>query len=284
MESNSTAGSWELETKAKGRFAFGENWSAFLGALTTDRIERAESSLLQALGVTTLKDVRFLDIGSGSGLSSLAAKRSGASVFSFDYDTKSVMCTEELKRKFFPDDEKWKIHQGSVLDTAFLEGIKSKVGEFEIVYSWGVLHHTGDMWKALDNIIPLVASKGRIFIAIYNDQGWKSHLWRKVKKLYVSLPGALKRLILYPALLFMWGPKIILDCFTGDPLKRWHEYSKERGMSPLYDVIDWIGGYPFEVAKPEAIFEFYRARGFELRYLRTQRGNHGCCEYVFQKS
>ncbi len=51
----------------------------------------------------TLAGNSFLDVGSGSGLFSLAAMRLGADrVHSFDYDPQSVGCTKELKRRFPP--------------------------------------------------------------------------------------------------------------------------------------------------------------------------------------
>jgi hypothetical protein len=56
-----------------------------------------------------------------------------------------------------------------------------------------------------------------------------------------------------------------------------------RGMSVHHDRIDWIGGFPFEVAKPEEIFDFLSGRGFDLRYLKTCAGGHGCNEYVFTR-
>jgi 2-polyprenyl-6-hydroxyphenyl methylase/3-demethylubiquinone-9 3-methyltransferase len=129
------------------RFAFGENWRRFLEVLTDERIRDAEQSLRTMLEAADLRGRTFLDIGSGSGLFSLAARRLGARVHSFDFDPKSVACTQELRRRYFPDDPEWRIEQGSVLDPAF---VRSR-GQFDVVYSWGVLRHTGDMWKAIEH-------------------------------------------------------------------------------------------------------------------------------------
>lgn len=52
-------------------------------------------------------------------------------------------------------------------------------------------------------------------------------------------------------------------------------------MSRWRDVVDWIGGYPFEVAKPKEIFRFYRDRRYRLRELITCGRGFGFNQYVF---
>src|SRR5262245_29787698 len=107
------------------RFEFGKNWSRFLAVLDEERIVKAEQSLRQMLDVKDFSRKRFLDVGSGSGLFSLAARRMGAHVYSFDYDPRSVACTSELKRRYFSDDDRWIITEGSVLDQAFVDRLGS---------------------------------------------------------------------------------------------------------------------------------------------------------------
>ena len=141
------------------RFEFGANWIQFLNVLNDERINLAEQSLLNMLGVSNLKGKRFLDISSGSGLFSLAARRLGATVHSFDYDPQSVACTVELKRRYYLNDPDWTVEQGSALDKDYLQTLR----QWDIVYSWGVLHHTGAMWKALENVVPLVRGGGCSF-------------------------------------------------------------------------------------------------------------------------
>ena len=277
---NDGAGGWEAELRRGQRFAFGANWASFLRLLNEQRIEAAERSLRLMLETERLDGRRFLDAGSGSGLFSLAARRLGAEVVSFDFDPQSVACTRELKRRFFPGDPHWRIEQGSVLDRQFLETL----GIFDIVYSWGVLHHTGAMWEALDCIEPLVAQRGMLFLAIYNDQGRSSRIWKRVKKTYVAAPRGMKWTVLLPALLRLRGPSLVRDTLAGDPLRSWRGYSEQsRGMDSWRNVVDWVGGYPFEVARPEEIFDFFRERSFELLRLKTCAGGHGCNEFLFRR-
>lgn len=260
------------------RFAFGRNWLGFLATLDDARVLRAEETLQEMLGMS-LEGRAFLDIGSGSGLFSLAARRCGARVRSFDFDEDSVACTRELQRLYYPDDRSWRVERGSVLDRAYLQTL----GRFDVVYSWGVLHHTGAMYEALGNVVPLVAAGGLLFIAIYNDQGAASRMWRVIKRTYNKLPGVFQPLLTVPFFVVLWGLKWLLDLVRLRPGRSYREYSRNRGMSPWHDVVDWIGGYPFEVAKPEEILEFFRAHGFALEKLSTCGGKLGCNEFVFRK-
>jgi 2-polyprenyl-6-hydroxyphenyl methylase/3-demethylubiquinone-9 3-methyltransferase len=270
---------FEQQVSRAERFEFGKNWSSFLKVVNETHIAKAEESLQDMLGLKTLEGLSFLDAGSGSGLFSLAAVRLGAKVYSFDFDPSSVACTRELKRRYAPHAENWSIEIGSVLDREYLAGL----GKFNIVYSWGVLHHTGNMQQSLDNVIMPLDQKGYLFIAIYNDQGRTSQVWRMVKKAYVSLPPWLRFLVVIPAAMRLRGPRTIYDILTGKPFYSWRHYSDKRGMSAWHDVIDWVGGYPFEVAKPEVIFDFYYSRGFELQHMKTCGGRLGCNQFVFQK-
>ncbi len=269
---------------AKGqRFTFGENWSRFLSVLDENRIIEAENSLKGKLEVDSLAGKSFLDIGSGSGLFSLAARRLGARVHSFDFDPKSVACAAELRRRYFPGDPQWTIEEGSALDATYLNSL----GTFDVVYSWGVLHHTGQMWQGLANAALPVAPKGKLFIAIYNDTGTQSARWMWIKRTYNRLPDILKT----PFALVAIAPdeikallRAVVSLSPGDYIRSWTQYDKNnRGMSRWHDIIDWVGGYPYEVATAEQVFDFYRKQGFTLTKLRCGKVGLGCNEFVFRK-
>lgn len=277
--------SHRAEVDAGERFEFGKNWRRFLSRLDDDRIKIAEESVSDFLvrNGQSLEGKRFLDIGCGSGLFSLAARRLGAEVVSFDYDGNSVGCTAELRRRYFPDDSRWRVMQGSVLDKPFVESL----GMFDVVYSWGVLHHTGSMWEAIDNAMSRVADGGRLFIAIYNDCGDISDDWRDKKQKYNQLPRILQTL--YALTIIVPHERETLKYFRGQKdkgwkgyLDYWRNYKSARGMSRWHDWIDWIGGYPYECASAEELVDYVEPKGYALTKIEDRSGGIGCHELVFQ--
>ena len=269
-----------VEIRSGERFSFGENWKAFLRTVDESRVDESVAALKQLLCVTTLEGKRFIDIGSGSGLSSLAAHRLGADVTSFDYDPSSVGCTLEMRDRFAKGSERWRIMHGSALDAEFL----STLGTYDVVYSWGVLHHTGQMWNAINNVIPLVRPGGQMSLALYNDQGVWSQRWTRIKRVYCS--GTAGKLAVSSVFIPYWIARgAVSDLIRGHaPWYSIATYGKNRGMSAWHDWHDWLGGYPFEAAKPEAIILPIQQKGFTLTNLNTQYGSVGCVEYVFRRT
>jgi 2-polyprenyl-3-methyl-5-hydroxy-6-metoxy-1,4-benzoquinol methylase len=257
------------------RFRFGRNWQSFLQDVDEEAVGRAEQDLIEMLD-GDIAGRTFLDIGSGSGLSSVAATRLGAQVHAFDDDEDSVAASATLRDA---SGQSWPLERGDVLDSRYL----TSLGHFDIVYSWGVLHHTGGMWQACENAATRVAPQGRLFIALYNDQGWQSRVWWAVKWGYNASP-VLRPLALALTFVVTWSGKSIKGLQQGrSPRSVWTTYKQQRGMSPWRDVVDWAGGFPFEVASPAAVEAFYTQRGFALERKREVGNRLGCNQFVFRR-
>lgn len=265
------------------RFAFGRNWRGFLEAVDEARVAEAERSLAEWLGPGGLAGRSFLDIGCGSGLFSLAAVRLGAArVHSFDYDKDSVATTTELRRRFADAATNWRIERGDVLDGSYME----RVGQFDVVYSWGVLHHTGAMWPALGMAGQAVSPGGRLFVAIYNDQGWPSVAWGWIKRLSARLPRALQPVYAVLIMAPREALSVVAHVLRGQPrgyVRTWTRYQALRGMSRWHDLLDWVGGHPFEVARPEEIVDYYRTRGFTPDRMLTCGRGLGCNQFLLHR-
>lgn len=261
---------------ARERFEFGKNWQDFVkNNLTRERIDKARHDLLSFLGVSDLKGHRFLDIGSGSGLHSLAAFDAGAdSILSFDYDPDSVAATTGMRHSR-GEPANWQITRGSILDGDFLGGL----GRFDIVYSWGVLHHTGDVWTAIDNARQLVAPGGLFYIALYDADNCavSPEFWLDVKQRYLATGILGKRAMeIWYVWRFMLGKNPLR---LGELLRTAREYKKHRGMSFYTDVKDWLGGWPMEFTTVDAVVAKLQADGFGLLNIKTGEAN---TEYLFR--
>ena len=263
------------------RFGFGDNWRAFLDHIDAGRIAGAEQSLQSLLGRERLDGLRFLDVGSGSGLFSLVARRLGASVHSFDYDPASVASTAMLRERYHPSDTGWIVERGSVLDETYLD----RLGTFDIVYSWGVLHHTGAMHRAIELAASRVRPGGDFAFALYRATRlcWA---WKIEKRWYVRASPAMQSAAraAYTKLL---GAALLA---TGRNLKSYVEgYRSNRGMNFQHDLHDWMGGYPYESIRPAEVEALMRRLGFEragsvTRPYETGFFGSGCDEYRYRRS
>ncbi len=248
-------------------FSFGENWLKFIKGLDEKRYAEAKQSLCELIGIQSLEGKTFLDIGCGSGIFSLAAIDLGAKkVVSIDADPKSVNACKQVKIKCKV--EHWKILEASILDKDFIQTL----GRFNIVYSWGVLHHTGAMWEAVGNAANIVSHDGVLVIAIYNRTR-TSNVWLKFKRLYNRSGQFVKNLLVWSVFL----PRVVVRL-----MKLKHPLKERRGMSVYYDAIDWAGGLPYEFASFQEVCSCLHEKGFELRNGKRTR-SIGCNEFVFER-
>jgi len=277
------------ELREGRRFRFGRNWSHYARSVDAAAIDEAERSLLGLLTASglargnRLDGLRFLDAGCGSGLFTLAALRLGANVVAFDFDPDSVLTTQRLIDANDTGSQSQSppvmLLHGSVLDEDFMTGL----GQFDIVYSWGVLHHTGSMWEACGRAAAAVRPGGALVVALYHDAGRMSTIWWWIKRLSARLPAPMQTLLagllLIPIEFFALGRSLVrLD--PAGYLRRWSDYRSMRGMSRWHDHLDWVGGFPYEWAAPDEVIAFCREFGFTHR-LTVDAIAWGCNEFTF---
>lgn len=263
------------------QFDFGENWKSFSGtALQAGRVDAARAAFRGLTADIDLKGSSFLDIGFGQGLGVCLAQEAGAAVCACDINPKCVEALDVTAR-WFPafDPSALSLTVGSILNPATVRDLRAhpraRDGGFDVVHSWGVLHHTGNMRLALDHATSLVRPGGHFIVAIYNTH-WSSPAWRLIKHGYVTSPAPARRL-----LLGLLSPAIYLAKFaaTGrNPLRQ------ERGMDFWHDVVDWVGGYPYEHASIRELASMVTARGFALQKAIPATVPTGCNQFVFRKS
>lgn len=257
-------------------FRFGENWADYSELVDNRRIAAARESVENLVG--SLEGKTFLDIGSGSGLFSVAALRLGASeVVAVDIDPDSVATTRKLLSA--EGRTNWRAEQVSVFD------LPARITDkFDVVYSWGVLHHTGSMWRALDCAASMVKPGGVFAFALYEKTALCG-AWTVEKRAYRHLPRFAQRMV-HGAYLAAWGAGMLV---TGHNPWRYAREGQERGMNVAHDVHDWLGGYPYESTTLVEIDAFMTERGFEKRKVvpwPVKLGGvfgSGCSEYVYRK-
>jgi 2-polyprenyl-6-hydroxyphenyl methylase/3-demethylubiquinone-9 3-methyltransferase len=265
------------------RFRFGANWRDFVAAgVSPNQVDAAVEGLRRICSLPDLTGKVFLDAGCGSGLSSLAACLLGARrVIAFDFDPESVEASMSLRSRCNIPEERWMIRRGSVLDAAFLASLP----QADVVYSWGVLHHTGRMWSAIDHVAALVPPGGVLAVSIYNNVHQRlggSAMWWHVKRFYNSAPGFVRTWMEAIYIAYSLTRQILA---LRNPLNivRNHGRQAGRGMSFIHDIRDWLGGFPYEYATAGEVFRYvHRKFHYELIYLNTMDG-HGCNELTFRR-
>jgi SAM-dependent methyltransferase len=260
-----------MNNSDKITFSFGENWKDYLSTIDERVAQVASKDIEEWIGTPQIEGRRVVDVGSGSGVSSLCFyNASPAELISFDYDEHSVEATKSLRDRVC-DGGMWKIMRGSILDKAFVDPL----GIFDVVYSWGVLHHTGSIWAAIENTQKLCRVGGLVLISIYQaGDMYQRHLALKKdfnrrssdEKQKMIERHALER---YPGLT------------VSDAVNRMRSNVVRRGMNEYNDWIDWLGGLPYEVAYPSEIISRFLAQGF-LPIRVVEEGQQGCNVYLFR--
>jgi hypothetical protein len=260
------------------RYGFGKNWEEFVQReFSETRVQAAQKHMLRVLKRSSLEGLSFLDIGSGSGLHSLAAFRAGASrIVSFDYDEDSVRTTRLLHERAGRPAH-WSVGQGSVLDPTYMRALEPA----DIVYSWGVLHHTGEMWKAIENAALPIAPNGVFYIALYTSDVYTARSpakWLEIKQRYNRAGPLRKRMM-------EWGhalhETILPALIRGrNPLTILSGSDQDRGMTYWTDVKDWLGGWPMEFAGISETKRFGNDLGLELLNILAGEAN---TEYLFRR-
>lgn len=264
------------------QFDFGQNWKSFsASALDSAALEAARTGFHDLFAGVPLEGQSFLDIGFGQGLGLCLAHEAGAQVHACDINPKCVEALQSTAR-FFPDFplSSLPLVVGSILEAGTIEKLQSLragpgQGGFDVVQSWGVLHHTGDMVTAIRNAASLVKPGGYLVLAIYNTH-WSSPIWHAIKRAYVSVPVLLQRF-----LTALFVPIIFLAKFA---VTRQNPLRQERGMDFYHDVVDWVGGYPYEHATIAEIAALLGAQGFEMQRAIPATVPTGCNQFVFKKS
>ncbi len=255
------------------RFGFGKNWQNYSReALDSKAYEAALAHLKGLLPHTQSKD-SFLDIGCGSGLFLIAANELGFKhAHGFDYDPNSVAATQRNIERFLNRRERDRIHvdQGDILDMAYID----KLSPHSLVYAWGSLHHTGHMWDAVKNAASLVAPSGVFVIAIYNKT-WSAPAWRMIKRTYVKNGPWVRKLLV--------GASFVVGAAARAAYTRSNPFKQRRGMNFYYNIVDWVGGYPYEYASIEELKTFVEALGFDTLEVRAGATPIACNELIFHR-
>ena len=267
---------------SNSNFKFGKNWKEYLEKTNDQNILYASRDLETILGTNNIKNKSFLDIGCGSGIHSLSALTLGAKyVESFDLDPINIKNTQNFIEKWW-EEKNYDIYQNNILDN----NVQNK--KFDIIYSWGVLHHTGNLELAIKNSLKYCKSGSILFLALY-EKTYYCEIWKKIKKFYNSSNKFTKFSILYSYIIFKI---IVLILLFKNPYKHIRDYQnneQNRGMLFFNDQVDWVGGYPYEsITKKE--LETIVGEDFSLRFynksktgiLRSLLGN-GCSIYTFEK-
>ena len=255
------------------KFSFGRNWESFSAtALTPERIGEARRAFALLTEQIDLAGKSFLDVGFGQGLTLFLAAEAGAVVSGIDSDPRCEAAKNQTRR-FFPQTAPPSTRMTSILDENFVRA-QEALGGYDVVHSWGVLHHTGRMRRAFGNTARLVKPGGALIIAVYNRH-WTSPLWKAVKVVYNHVPRPFQEALFW----MVHG----LSCLREPSLRKKRSAVLQRGMAHAHDLRDWLGGYPYQYASRNEVVDAFSPLGFDLLAFIPSRGWTGCNQYVFRR-
>ena len=259
-------------------FAFGRNWASYAGLVGEAEIEQAKEGLLRLIPPSEIVGRSFLDIGCGSGVHSLAAVQLGVNrLMAVDIDPNSAATTHAMLSES-KIGVPWQVETMSAFDLD-----PRKLGTFDVVYSWGVLHHTGSLWEAIGKAAAMVAPNGLLAIALYRST-YLDPFWKWEKRVYAHAPAIVQRAV----------RAIYLVAFRLRTLSTGRSfrdlvatYRSHRGMDFYHDVHDWLGGSPYETTLAPEVDAKLTDLGFRMERSFVQPKSiglfgSGCDEYVYR--
>jgi len=128
---------------------------------------------------------KVLEVGVGAGTDFCQWVKAGCIITGIDLTSEAVKNTaSKLASQNL---------SGYDLRVADAENLPFKDETFDLVYSWGVIHHTANMQKALEEVCRVTKRNGEIKLMLYNSGSVLAYLaWLKVNILKLQFPKSIK--------------------------------------------------------------------------------------------
>ena len=168
--------------KVNTQILFGNLWQTRFDNFSLDQ-KNFLKRLLKKLNFDTfqLKNKKVLDMGCGSGRFSVAFARLGAKkVYGVDLGDQGIRIGNKLSKKFNLKNLTFK--KSSVLSLPF------KNNYFDFVFCKGVLHHTGNLKKALNEFVRVINGNGYGYLYLYGKGGIFWYSRKKMRQIMKNIP------------------------------------------------------------------------------------------------
>ncbi len=211
---------------------------------------------IQELFPEGVKCKRVLDGGSGSGMISVAFAVMGADVTGVDVTPK---CVENGCKNADLFGVQCRFLKRNLLSLDLC-------GEtFDIIYNWGVLHHTQDARKSFTNLAKHLKPGGEMIVAVYLKTVL-SGFWNFLRIFYQESPQVFKTLFLNTGSIFLNGVDYFNNLFFNK------ERYMMRGTNNKEILNDWFG-VPYRTFHTyEEVFEWFRENGLEYQLVNSATG------------